>query len=222
MQHYTLILIARDPIIRAGIHALLSGVPDITILTEAIDRDMLAVQLAEQRPQVVLVCLDPEFDQEGAAIIQMSKTMQPTCKVLVLAHDQRTEMIRRYLLAGTDGYFLHGVEQASLAKAIRNVVQYGLGLSQHVAQVVREPLSIGEPTTLLTMLTVREQEVLKEVARGRTNVEIAQRLNISVDTVRTHLKHIYDKLQLDSRAALIGFAVQAGMLPGESERSSTA
>lgn len=112
---------------------------------------------------------------------------------------------------------MYGVEQTALAKAIRDVVQYGLVVSEPVAQVIREPISTTTATTALASLSVREQDVLKEVARGRSNGEIAQHLHISVDTVRTHLKHIYEKLHIESRAALIHFAVQAGLFPRESD-----
>lgn len=213
MHRCTLIVVARNSIIRAGIYALLGDVSDITILGEGVDRQTLMAQLAEQSPDVVLVCLDPELEQTGIELIQLSKMTQPTCKVLVLAHDQRIEIVRQYLLAGTDGYLLYGLEQTALAKGIHDVVQYGLVLSEHVAQALREPLSIAKPTTMLELLSAREQDVLKEVAHGRTNVEIAQQLMISVDTVRTHLKHIYEKLQIDNRSALIRFALQAGLFP---------
>lgn len=217
MQSCSLILVAHNPIIRAGIHALLRDVPDIPIVGEFVDQQALVAQLTEQCPQVVLICLDPELDQIGTELIQLCKMMQPACKVLVLAHNQHPDKIRRYLLAGTDGYLLYGVEQTALAKAIRDVVQYGLVVSEPVAQVIRGPMSTTTATTIRASLSAREQEVLKEVARGRSNGEIAQHLHISVDTVRTHLKHIYEKLHIEGRAALIQFAVQVGLFPSQSD-----
>lgn len=209
MQHYTIVLVARTPIMRAGIRALLAGVPDITILGEAVDCASLAAQLATHSPNVVLICLDHDQDSPGAALIELSKTMQPTSKVLLLAQDQAPEVIRSYLAAGTDGYLPFELEQAALTKIIRDVTLYGLVLSEHVVQAVRAPLVTDTP--LLALLSAREQDVLQEVARGRTNQEIADALSISSDTVRTHLKHIYDKLDINSRPALIRFAMQAGM-----------
>lgn len=212
MQHYTIVLVARTPIMRAGIRALLAGVPDMTILGEAVDCASLATQLKAHVPSVVLVCLDHDQDSLGGALIELSKTMQPASKVLLLAQDQGPEVIRSYLAAGTDGYLPFGLEQAALAKVIRDVTLYGLVLSEQVVQAVRAPVSADAPTPLLALLSAREQEVLGEVARGRTNQEIAAALNISSDTVRTHLKHIYDKLDINSRPALIRFAMQADLV----------
>lgn len=208
MQHYTIVLVARTPIMRAGIRALLAGVPDMTILGEAVDCASLATQLTSHVPSVVLICLDHDQDSLGAVLIELSKTMQPASKVLLLAQDQAPEVIRSYLAAGTDGYLPFGLEQAALAKVIRDVTLYGLVLSEQVVQAVRAPLPPDAPP-LLALLSAREQEVLGEVARGRTNQEIAEALCISSDTVRTHLKHIYDKLDINSRPALIRFAMQA-------------
>lgn len=209
MQPYTIVLVARTPIMRAGIRALLAGINDMTILAEAVDGPSLIVQLTEHAPSVVLICLDHDQHSLGTELIQISKSLQPASKVLLLAQDQSPEVIRSYLTAGTDGYLPFGLEQPALAKVIRDVTQYGLVLSEHVVQVVRMPLPAGTPP-LLTLLSAREQEVLQEVANGRTNLEIGESLSISSDTVRTHLKHIYDKLSISSRPALIRFAMQAG------------
>lgn len=211
MQPYTIVLVARTPIMRAGIRALLAGVPDMLILGEAVDRETLTAQLAEHVPSVVLICLDNDQDQLGIELIQLSKTLQPCSKVLLLAQDQAPNVIRSYLLAGTDGYLPFGLEQTALAKVIRDVTQYGLVLSEHVVQAVRAPAADATPP-LVALLSAREQEVLHEVASGRTNLEIAEQLSISADTVRTHLKHIYDKLAISSRPALIRFAMQSRQL----------
>jgi DNA-binding NarL/FixJ family response regulator len=209
MQPYTIVLVARTPIMRAGIRALLADVSDMAILGEAVDCPSLATLLTQQAPSVVLICLDHDQDSLGVELILLSKTVQPSSKVLLLAQDQSPEVIRSYLTAGTDGYLPFGLEQTALAKVIRDVTQYGLVLSEQVVQVVRTPL-LAEAPPLLTLLSAREQEVLQEVANGRTNLEIADALTISADTVRTHLKHIYDKLDISSRPALIRFAMQAG------------
>lgn len=210
MQPYTIVLVARAPIMRAGIRALLSGVPDMLILGEAVDGAGLGAQLAQHAPSVVLICLDYEQDSPGTELIQLSKSAQPSSKVLLLAQDQSPEMIRSYLAAGTDGYLPFELEQAALAKVIRDVTEYGLVLSAQVVQAVRKPVLAEEPP-LVSLLSAREQDVLQEVAHGRTNLEIGESLSISADTVRTHLKHIYDKLGISSRPALIRFAMQAGL-----------
>ena len=207
MQLYTIVLVARAPIMRAGIRSLLAGVSDLSILGEAVDRASLAAQLAEHTPGVVVLCLDQE--QSVTELIQLSKTLQPATKVVLLAQSQTPEAIRSYLTAGIDGYVPFGLEQAALAKVIRDVMHYGLVLAEQVVEAVRSPALIEPTPPLLALLSAREQEVLQQVAEGRTNLEIAERLSISADTVRTHLKHIYDKLAINSRPALIRFAMQA-------------
>ncbi len=209
---YHILIVAGTAVMRAGLRSLLTNVPDIRVTGEVWDRETLQVQLSQQKPRVVLVCLDPDLEMTGIEAIHMIKTLRPASKVLLLSTDQDPDTIAACIAGGADGYLPHGLEREVLAEAIRDVVRYGLVLAEDVAPVVRERLAT-EGSGLLTALTAREQEVLRQVARGRTNQEIAQTLSISYSTVRTHLNNIYRKLGIESRPALIAFALRAGLRP---------
>ncbi|MFQ5855727.1 MAG: LuxR C-terminal-related transcriptional regulator [Anaerolineae bacterium] len=211
MIRLTVMIVASTAVMRAGLRDLLAEVPDIEVVDEAADRESLQAQLSQPAPDVVLVGLDAELDMTGIEAAWLIKALRPASKVLLLSTDQEPDTVVGCLAAGADGYLPPDLDQAALAKAIRDVVHYGLVLADDVASAVRKRLAGRLPAVLPAALTPREREVLAEVARGRSNREIAQALSISCDTVRTHLKRIYRKLGVEGRSALIAFALRAGM-----------
>jgi DNA-binding NarL/FixJ family response regulator len=218
MNTITVLVVAATPIMRAGVQSLLAQTPDITVVGEAMDRSSLTTHLSRQAPSVVLVCTDQELRMTASEVTHLVKTLRPTSKILLLAAGPEREALRAAIVAGTEGYLPSGMEPEALAQGIRDVVRYGLILAEDVARLVRSPASARKPVDTLAMLSVREREVLQHLAQGQTNLEIARELRISGDTVRTHLKHIYAKLEVESRAALIWIALQAGL--GEAVRLS--
>jgi len=205
-------MVAGTSAMLAGLHSLLADVPDIEVVGEAMDRETLQTQLSQQMPDVALVCLDTEMEMTGIEAAHLIKTLQPTSKVLLLSTDQGPDAIAACIAAGADGCLPHSLEREALAEAVRDVVRYGLVIAEDVAPAVRKRLAAGTPMSLAA-LTSRERDVLKEVARGRTNQAITRALSISYSTVRTHLNNIYRKVGVDSRPALIAFAWRAGLGP---------
>lgn len=207
------LIVAGTPVMLAGVRNLLVDAPDIEVVGEALDRESLQAQLAQHTLDVVLVNLDPDLGMSCTEAAQVIKKIQPVSKVLVLSTAQTPDTIVACIKAGVDGYFPHGLEHEMLAEAIRDLVHYyGLVLPLNTALVIRERL-VTEAATTLEVLTPRERQVLTEVAHERTNREIAEALNITSSTVRTHLNNIYRKLEVGSRPALIALAWRAGLGP---------
>ena len=140
----------------------------------------------------------------------------PGARILVLTQYEDREYIRRFLKAGVSGYVLKKAAGADLTSAIRAVYRGGLVLDPEVArEAMREQGSAaaGEAAAdPYEALTDREKQVLKLVAEGRSNKEVAELLDISVKTAMSHREHIMQKLDLHSRTELIKFALQKGVI----------
>ncbi|MGE5362325.1 MAG: LuxR C-terminal-related transcriptional regulator, partial [Bacteroidales bacterium] len=140
----------------------------------------------------------------------------PAAKILVLTQYEDREYIRRFLKAGVSGYVLKKAAGSDLTAAIRAVNRGGLVLDPDVAREAwREQggsTAPGRDTDPYDALTDREKQVLKLVAEGRSNKEVAELLDISVKTAMSHREHIMQKLNLHSRTELIKFALRAGVI----------
>jgi len=155
------------------------------------------------KPQVVLMDLNlPQMP--GTECIRKLKDLLPATQVIVLTVYEDSEHIFRALKAGASGYLLKRSEPDEVLEAVTNASEGGAPMSSQVAQrVVR---SFHEPTSAslgTTTLTDREREILTFLSKGFANKEIAEKMNISVPTVRTHLRHIYEKLHVRSRTEAI-------------------
>ena len=160
-------------------------------------------RLPNARPQVVLMDLNlPQTP--GIVCIRKLKDLVPATQVIVLTVYEDSEHIFRALKAGASGYLLKRSDPDEVLEAIKNASEGGAPMSSQVAQrVVR---SFHEPSTGsidTTTLTDREKEILDFLSKGFANKEIADKMNISVPTVRTHLRHIYEKLHVRSRSEAI-------------------
>jgi DNA-binding NarL/FixJ family response regulator len=210
------VLIADDhAIVRDGVRALLALSEDITVVGEAAN-GQLAVELARAlRPDVIR--MDIALPGLGGleATIEIRKD-NPEAKILVLTQYEDREYIRRFLKAGVSGYVLKKAAGSELTTAIRAVSRGGLVLDPDVARgAVREqdgPAPADQAADPYEGLTDREKQVLKLVAEGHSNKEVAELLDISVKTAMSHREHIMRKLDLHSRTDLIKFAIQQGVI----------
>ena len=209
------ILIADDhAIVRDGVRALLAAASDLEVVAEA-STGTEAIELASTlEPDVVL--MDIAMPELGGleATIEIRKRV-PRTKVVVLSQYGDPEYVRRFLKAGISGYVLKKAAGAELVAAIRAVLRGGLVLDPEIARdALREP---GTPTIdgvpdAYESLTDREKQVLKLVAEGHSNKEVAGLLNISVKTAMSHREHVMTKLQVHNRTELIRFALRAGVI----------
>lgn len=212
MSEHIRILIADDhAIVREGLRALIATEPGMELLDEASDGVQAVDKALALRPDVILLdMMMPRKDGLGAIgdIIKEN----PDAKILVLTSFAEDEKVFPAIKAGALGYLLKDSSPQELLQAIRNVYNGEASLHPTIARkLMRElnqPASLP-PTT--DPLTEREVEVLRLVAQGLSNDEIAQKLVVSERTVRTHVSHILDKLHLANRTQMALYAVREGI-----------
>jgi NarL family two-component system response regulator LiaR len=208
-------------IVRKGIRALLGTEPDMEVVGEAADGREAVEQAARLRPDVILMDLVmPEVD--GIAAIQQIVAGQPAARILVLTSFDADDKVFPAIRAGALGYTLKNAGTADLAHAIRQVYRGEASLHPTVAQKVLQEL-VHPPSRPPTAdpLTEREMEVLRRVAHGETNQQIATALGISEATARTHVSNILSKLHLASRTQAALYALREGLASLADENPSS-
>jgi two-component system response regulator NreC len=216
MMGKTKILIADDhAMVRQGIAAFLRMSDEFEVVGEAADGVEAIEAVKKLKPEIVL--MDISMPRLGGleATIEIKK-INPAIKVLVLTQYEDTVYIRRFFKAGAAGYLLKKAVGDDLVTAIRAVKEGKTYVHPSIASgVVDGYLGIqkGEPQEdPYDQLTDREKQVLKLIAEGHTHKEAADILNISVKTVIAHQTNISEKLKIHSRAGLIKFAIQKGII----------
>jgi two-component system, NarL family, response regulator LiaR len=200
------ILIADDhPVVREGLHGLLSIKPDFEVIGTAEDGEEAVLQARLLKPDVILMDLEMPR-KNGLEAIKEIKANQPDIKILVLTSFTEDKKIFAALDAGALGCLLKDSSPQELIRAIRDVYQGQLTLHPAVARkMLHEREKPEDPNSLLTD---REIEVLKLVAQGVDNHEIADTLFISLPTVRSHISNILNKLNLSNRSQAVLYALR--------------
>ena len=216
MSAIRVLIVDDHALVREGIRALLSRADDMTVVGEA-GGGREAIALAKSlSPEIIL--MDIAMPDLGGleATIEIRKDC-PEARIIVLTQYGDREYVHRFLRAGVSGYVLKKAAGAELVAAIRAVHRGGLVLDPDVARdavtgeaaPTSEIASQAEP---YERLTDREKQVLKLVAEGRSNKEVATLLGISVKTAMSHREHVMDKLDVHSRTDLIRFALRSGVI----------
>jgi DNA-binding NarL/FixJ family response regulator len=199
------ILIADDHfIVRMGLAALVSTEPDMEIVAEAADGGEALALFAKHRPDLALLDLRMPV-KSGIQAITEIRNQFPAARILVLSAFDGDEDIYRALHAGAQGYVLKNSTADKLVPALRAVAAGQNWIPRDVAEHLTSRKTNQE-------LTVREEHVLKELAKGLANKEIAENLSISEHTVKDHLKSILAKLQVDDRTEAVTTAIQRGIV----------
>lgn len=213
------VLIADDhALVREGIRALLALSEDFEVVGEAADGQEAIEACRQLDPEVVL--MDVAMPGLGGLEATLAiKNQDSRARILVLTQYADREYVSRFLKAGASGYVLKNAAGSDLAAAIRAVHKGGLVLDPEVARdAVQSGVSGGGAAAIASgeepydTLTDREKQVLKLVAEGKSNKEVAQLLDISVKTAMSHREHLMEKLGLHSRTDLIKFALKRGVI----------
>jgi two-component system response regulator NreC len=214
MSAIKLILVDDHEIVRIGLRMLLQAQPDIEIVAEASSGEE-AIELVQiHQPDVVLMDVTMP-GMNGMEATRQLKASFPSVAVLALTIHEEEDYFFQMLHAGASGYVPKRVAADELIRAIHTVYQGEVFLHSSVASaLVKDFLHQGGITSdvELSSLTEREQEVLTLIARGLTNKQIGQQLDISPKTVARHRDNVAKKLGLSSRAELTRYAIQKGLI----------
>lgn len=213
------ILLADDhAVLRAGLRALLNNQMDMEVIGEAGDGREAVVQARQLSPNVVLMDIGmPGIN--GLDATRLVKQASPDTKVLILSMYDDESYLRQVLRAGASGYVLKKAADVELLSAIRAVNRGEVYIYPSLAMVLVNEL-LGKDTSrerhqgnvAQENLSPREEEVLRLVARGYTNQQVADKLVLSVKTVETYKGRIMEKLKLNGRAQLVRYAMEKGLM----------
>ncbi len=226
-EPYRIVIAEDHRILREGLHALISSNPAFKIAGEA-ENGMDAVRCAEKhRPDLILIDLSmPKMD--GLAAIPEIKSRCPETKILVLTVHKAEEYVFESLKAGADGYLLKDATAAELKTAIENVLAgrpyLSPGISEKVVAGYLEGKRAGykddilhKESTAWDTLTRRERQVLKLIAEGHRNKEIARYFCISIKTVEKHRSNFMKKLDIHNASEITALAIKKGLVSNLSE-----
>jgi DNA-binding NarL/FixJ family response regulator len=199
--------------IRAGFRLIVQSQQDMQVAGEAADGQEAIDLVRRERPDVVLMDIRmPHVDGIAA-----TREVAGITRVVILTTFELDEYVFDALAAGASAFLLKAAPPEDLIRAIRVVAEGDSLLAPSVTRrLIEEFAKRPEPSARkpkeLASLTEREQEVLREVARGLTNAEIAQRLHVSETTIKTHVAHLLDKLELRDRVQAVILAYESGLV----------
>jgi DNA-binding NarL/FixJ family response regulator len=205
------LLIADDhPVVRDGLRGMVAAEQDLEVVGEAATGGEALALVPRVRPDVALVDLRmPELD--GVATIRALRERHPDVRVLVLTTFDSDRDVVSAIEAGATGYLLKDAPRAELFRAIGAAARGEAVLAP--AAATRLVGQLRQPAT--PPLTARELQVLRLIAKGATNREVATRLQVSEATVKTHLVHAFGKLGVSDRTAAVAVALERGLLGGD-------
>jgi two-component system response regulator NreC len=204
------IVIADDHrVVRAGLRLLLEAEDGFEVLAEAGDVPTTELRLNAYRPRVLILDITMPGESSLSAIPRMRET-SPDTQIVVLTMHNDPAFAREALRAGAAGYVLKEAADTELVQAVRLAAEGRTYLNPELgARLAAKARAAARPPD---DLSAREREILTLIALGHTNGEIASILHLSVRTVETHRSHIQQKTRLTSRAELVAYALQHGLL----------
>jgi DNA-binding NarL/FixJ family response regulator len=205
-----LVVVDDHSLFRRGLVSLLVDMPEFKVIGEAGNGQEALSVIAELKPDIVLLDLNmPVMDGiETVAALRRAASEQ---RILMLTISQDDEDLLAAIRAGADGYLLKNTEPDELRKALLRVSQGQSVLSPEVTAPVLKALARSSQIPKV-LLSDRELEVMRCLAEGQTTLQIAARLFISENTVKTHVRHILEKLEASNRTEAVSKAIQMGLI----------
>ncbi len=210
MKKVRIVVVDDHGLFRAGLVSLLTTFPEFEIIGEAGDGRQALEVIEATEPDVVLLDVNmPVMD--GVQAVEMLKDNQPA-RILMLTISKHDEDLFGAIAAGADGYLLKDAEPEELRKAINLVAEGKSVLSPEVTNRVLKAVGSSHGIPPDIALSKRELDVLKCLAKGMTSSQVASELFISENTVKTHVRHILEKLEASNRAEAVSRAIQLGII----------
>ncbi|VTR92851.1 family transcriptional regulator : Two component transcriptional regulator, LuxR family OS=Methylocella silvestris (strain BL2 / DSM 15510 / NCIMB 13906) GN=Msil_2019 PE=4 SV=1: Response_reg: GerE [Gemmata massiliana] len=207
-------------VVREGLRSLINSQLDMEVIGEAADGAEAVSRAVELAPDVVVTDVSM-LGLNGAQVTEHLRAARPGQKVLVLTVHEDKEYLRRLLEAGAVGYILKRAASADLVSAIRAVAEGGTYLDPSLAGSVVDNFIRPAPEPIPADLSQREEEVVRLIALGYSNKEIAAQLKLSVKTVETYKARSMEKLQIESRVGIVRYALRRGWLTEPNEETAT-
>lgn len=208
------LLVDDHKIVRQGVRAFLQTLADIQVVSEADSGDAALAAVGQYLPDIVLMDLEMPGNLDGIAATRRIRNLRPETQVIVVTSHHQDEYIFPAVRAGAISYLLKDVEPEELADSIRKAAHGEATLDSRVAsRIVHELQGLRkEEINPFTELSEREFDVLRLVAAGRSNAEIAETLFIGASTVKTHIGNILKKLHLADRTQAAVYAWKEGIV----------
>lgn len=213
MDKLHVLVVDDHPLFRKGMRALLESMPGMEVVGEAADGESAVEMAGRLQPDLVLMDLQMP-DGGGLTATRRIATASPHIRILVVTLFEDDDSVFAALQAGARGYLLKDAEEDEMIRAIRAVSEGEAIFSPAIASRLVNYFASSRsliPEEVFPELTAREREILDLIARAETNAQIAERLTISLKTVRNHVSNIYSKLQVADRAQAALRARDAGL-----------
>lgn len=210
MSRIKILVVDDHALFRAGLIGLLEDMNEFDIVGEASNGREAVESIPELRPDVVLLDINMPGMSGVEVVEQIRKKFD--CRILMLTISKNEEDLFSAINAGADGYLLKNAEPEDLLKAIKQVHEGNSVLSAEVTRPIFKVISDMPKYPSDRGLSSREIEVLNCLAQGLTTSEIAAELYISDNTVKTHIRHIFEKMEASTRAEAVSKAAQLGLI----------
>ena len=216
MKRVRIAVVDDHALFRAGLISLVNEMPEFQVVGDAGDGHGALDLVRRIKPDVLLLDVNMPT-MGGVEAVRSIRSLPPSdqCRILMLTISKNDEDLLGAITAGADGYLLKDAQPEELQKAIRLVSQGMSVLSPQVTRQVMRAASVGEQGRD-SGLSSREMDVLICLAQGKTTLQMATELYISENTVKTHVRHILEKLEASNRAEAVSKATQLGLLGNSS------
>ena len=210
-----ILLVDDHAVMRSGLRLLIDNQADMEVVGEAGDGLQAVDRAAALQPDVVVLDLTMPL-MDGLACLRQIRESAPHSHVLVLTMHADDQYLRDALSRGASGYVVKQAADQEVLSAIRAVMRGEMYIHPSMTKALLgelvDPSAVPWTGDMASLLSEREAQVIKQVARGHTNQEIAEKLSLSVKTVETYRSRAMEKLSLSSRAALVRYAMDKGWL----------